>query len=64
MPKNKKPHANTVALRGLIDKYGIEKVMFASGYKLGTLNQYLRDSGPVIPDVRLNLTKIILATSH
>jgi len=62
MPKNKKPHANTVELRKLIELHGIDAVMNATGYKLGTLNQYIRDSGAVIPTVRLNIAKQVLAS--
>lgn len=64
MPKNKKPHPNTIELRKLIDLHGIEKVLAATGYKLGTLNQYIRDSGSVIPNVRLNIAKQVLASNN
>lgn len=62
MPKNKKPHVNTIELRKLIDIHGLDKVMQATGYKLGTISQYIRDTGPVIPNTRLNIAQQVLAS--
>lgn len=61
MPKNKKVHINTKRLQSLIAEHGIDKVLEATGYKLGTLNQYSRDGGTVIPTVRLEIATKLLS---
>ncbi len=61
MAKDKKLHPNTDRLKSLIAEHGVDKVLEATGYKLGTLNQYITTVGKVIPTNRLEIAVKLLA---
>jgi len=60
MVKNKTPHIRTQQLTSLVADYGTDKVMEATGYTIGSLTQYLRNSGPVIPAAKLEIAEKLL----
>ncbi len=62
---NAKIHPNVTALRGLVDKYGVDRVLKATNYTSNTLTQYMQPNGrKVISDAKLENTKIILEATE
>lgn len=60
MGKNKQIHIRTQQLRSLVDEYGTDKVVEATGYTLSSLVQYQRAGGPVIPITKLSIAEKLL----
>ncbi len=53
-------HPNITELKGLVEKYGSAAVLEATGYTMGSLLQYTRPNGKVIPDKRLEIARKVL----
>ena len=60
MASNKELHPNNQKLAELIEEFGFEKVMAATGYKISTLAVYMKGHCGVIPDSRLNIAIVVL----
>lgn len=61
MAKSNKLSAECIRLNEMIKQYGLEAVMAATGWKLGTINQYTRDHNT--PNAtRLDIADKVLAS--
>lgn len=56
-------HPNIIELKAMVEKYGSEAVISATGYTMGSLLQYTRPNGKVIPDKRLDIARKLLAAT-
>ncbi len=57
-------HPNIEAMQELVDTYGIEALQDATGYTYGSLVHYLRPNGKVIPNKKLENTRIVLEAKY
>lgn len=57
-------HPNIQAMRELSEKYGLPALQDATGYTFNSLVQYLRPNGKVIPDKKLENTRIVLEAKY